>query len=233
MQLFYQPGIPEGVDHLEREESRHCVKVLRKHQYETIDLVDGQGWFYKAQLLNTDPQKTRFEILSKHQEEPLNFEINLAVAPTKRMERMEWLVEKATEIGVNRITFLHCDNSERKDIRLDRLQRKAISAMKQSLKSRLPHIEGMTNFKTFINAEDQGACKYVAHLTDEADHLGKVAPAASSYLVLIGPEGDFSDNELALAKNNHFTEIHLGPARLRTETAALAALISLHIKQDL
>jgi len=233
VQLFYQPGIPDGVDHLEREESRHCVKVLRKHQYETIDLVDGQGWFYKAQLLNTDPQQTRFEILDKHQEEPLNFEINLAVAPTKRMERMEWLVEKATEIGVNRITFLHCDNSERKEIRLDRLQRKAISAMKQSLKAKLPEIEGMTNFKTFIGADHHGAHKYVAHLSPQADHLGKMAPTASSYCVLIGPEGDFSDNELELAKQNHFIGISLGHARLRTETAALAALISLHIRQDL
>ena len=140
MQLFYQPGLPDGINHLDPEESKHCIKVLRKKLNDPIDIVDGEGTFYKALITETNPRQTSFSIIEKKKEEATNYSIHLAVAPTKRLERIEWLVEKATELGVDQISFIECRNSERSSIRLERLRRKAVSAMKQSLKATLPKI---------------------------------------------------------------------------------------------
>jgi len=225
--LFYQPGVPEGIYHLDPEESNHCIKVLRKRQHDSIDIVDGEGTFYKALITETNPRKTLFNIVAQEKEAKKNYTIHLALAPTKRLERIEWLVEKTTELGVDRISFLQCHNSERDRLRLERLKRKAISAMKQSIKATLPRIDDLVAFGDFLSLVDPEVNKLLAHLNDSAKPLLKVATPGASYCVMIGPEGDFSKEELATATDQGFQTVHLGDSRLRTETAALAAVVGL------
>lgn len=229
MQLFYQPGISEGIHFLDPEESRHCIRVLRKQLHDTIDIVDGRGNFYKGQVTETNPKRTGFQIIEQHKETPRDYYIHLAVAPTKRQERMEWLVEKATELGVDHISFIECEHSERTRLRLDRLQRKAIGAMKQSLKATLPVIEDVMKFEEFLSLLGTETNRLLAHLSPTAIPLSKAAKPEASYYVLIGPEGDFSEMELEMAGNAGFQQVTLGESRLRTETAALAALIELRL----
>lgn len=227
MQLFYQPGVPQGVNHLDPEESKHCIKVLRKKLNDPIDIVDGKGTFYKALITETNPRKTPFSIVGQRAEDLKNYSIHLAVAPTKRLERIEWLVEKATELGVDRISFIQCRNSERPRLRLERLQRKAISAMKQSIKATLPRMDELVSFVDFFDSIDPEANKLLAHLSETARPLLTVAMPGASYCVLVGPEGDFSKEEIAMAADHGFQTMHLGNSRLRTETAALAAVVGL------
>lgn len=227
MQLFYQPGVPQGVNHLDPEESKHCIKVLRKKLNDPIDIVDGKGTFYKALITETNPRKTPFSIVGQRAEDLKNYSIHLAVAPTKRLERIEWLVEKATELGVDRISFIHCRNSERHRLRLERLQRKAISAMKQCIKATLPRMDELVSFVDFFDSIDPEANKLLAHLSETARPLLTVAMPGASYCVLVGPEGDFSKEEIAMAADHGFQTMHLGNSRLRTETAALAAVVGL------
>ena len=229
MQLFYQPGIPEGIHYLDPEESRHCIRVLRIKLNDTIDIVDGKGSFYKAQITGTNPRQTRFQVIDQRTENQRNYYIHLAVAPTKRLERMEWLVEKATELGVDRISLIECEHSERTRLRPDRLQRKAVSAMKQSLKAMLPIIYDVVTLPDFLSLVDPETEKFLAHLSQDAIPLSKAAKLGTAYCVLIGPEGDFSKEELQYATAAGFQKVTLGPGRLRTETAALTALIALHI----
>lgn len=228
MQLFYQPGIPQGVHHLDPEESRHCIKVLRKKVNDYIDLVDGQGTFYRGLITETNPMKTQFQIIDQREEPEVTSGIHLAVAPTKRLERMEWLVEKATELGVNRISFVQCHNSERNKLRLDRLERKAISAMKQSLKASLPKLDDLVRFEEFISLLPPETNKLLAHLDDDAIPLPQLVTPGISTCILIGPEGDFSSQEVDRASAAGFKTVTLGPSRLRTETAALAAIVAVH-----
>ena len=223
MQLFYQPAIKHGVHHLDAEESRHCIKVLRKKQHDQIDIVDGKGTFYQAIITDTNPKETHFQIVGEKIETPKAYRIHLAVAPTKRMERMEWMVEKATELGVDQIAFLECHNSERNKLRLDRLQRKAISAMKQSIKATLPTIEAIVPIEEFFMIDAPDAHKLIANLSENAIPLSQAVTPEDSYQILIGPEGDFTPHELTTAGANGFQTVHLGPNRLRTETAAIAA----------
>lgn len=227
MQLFYQPGVPQGVNHLDPEESKHCIKVLRKKLNDPIDIVDGKGTFYKALITEINPRKTPFSIVEQRAEDLKNYSIHLAVAPTKRLERIEWMVEKATELGVDRISFIQCRNSERHRLRLDRLQRKAVSAMKQSIKATLPQIDELVAFEDFFDLVDPEANKLLAHLSESAMPLLKAATPGASYCVLVGPEGDFSKEEIAMAADHGFQTVHLGNSRLRTETAALAAVVGL------
>lgn len=227
MQLFYQPGVPQGVNHRDPEESKHCIKVLRKKLNDPIDIVDGKGTFYKALITETNPRKTPFSIVGQRAEDLKNYSIHLAVAPTKRLERIEWLVEKATELGVDRISFIQCRNSERHRLRLERLQRKAISAMKQSIKATLPRMDELVSFVDFFDSIDPEANKLLAHLSETARPLLTVAMPGASYCVLVGPEGDFSKEEIAMAADHGFQTMHLGNSRLRTETAALAAVVGL------
>ncbi len=233
MQLFFQPGIPEGIHYLDPEESRHCIKVLRRKLNDTIDLVDGKGTFYQAIISETNPRKTAFTIVDQQTEKTGDYRIHLAVAPTKRLERIEWLVEKTTELGVDCISFIECQNSERNRIRLDRLYRKAISAMKQSHKATLPVIQDVITLNEFIEdtsglLNDTDSNKFLAHLSKDSRPLTKLAAPAGSYCVLIGPEGDFSNEEIREAQEAGFQLISLGNSRLRTETAAMTAVAGLH-----
>jgi 16S rRNA (uracil1498-N3)-methyltransferase len=203
--------------------------LLLKKLRDPIGIVDGKGTFYKALITETNPRQTSFNVIEKKKEEANNYSIHLAVAPTKRLERIEWLVEKATELGVDQVSFIACQNSERNSIRLERLQRKAVSAMKQSLKATLPKIDDVIAFKAFFALVDPECTKFLAHLDQRTVPLTKAANPAAKYCVLIGPEGDFSEDEITLATETGFETVQLGTSRLRTETAALAAVIGLHL----
>jgi 16S rRNA (uracil1498-N3)-methyltransferase len=221
--LFYQPLISEGVHHLDAEESKHCVRVLRKAKGDSIRVTDGKGFFYNAVIAKPESQKCTFEIVDKVAEPIRNYFIHIAISPTKNTDRLEWFVEKAVEIGVDKITFVECKNTERPYLKLERLEKVAITAMKQSLKASTPVIEGLIKFPSVIkNANEQN--KLIAFV-DPANpsHLKDLTKPASSYLILIGPEGDFSQQELSQSLDMGFIKVSLGPSRLRTETAGIAA----------
>lgn len=221
--LFYQPLIPEGVHFLDPDESRHCYKVLRKKAGESIHITDGRGTLYDAILTETKPDKCSFKIQSKQTEEAKSFQIHIAIAPTKNPDRTEWFVEKAVEIGVDEISFLLCDKSERAAMKTERIEKLAISAMKQSLKTTLPKINPMGLFKDFI-AQAKADEKYIAFVDHtNPDQLLILVKQKRNYIVLIGPEGDFSKKEIELAVMNHYKKVSLGPSRLRTETAGVVA----------
>lgn len=223
MNLFYQPHIQDGIHYLDPEESRHCYKVLRKKPGDLIQLTDGKGYRYQAKLTDTKSDKCSFTIESKQQEEKRPYTIHIALAPTKNPDRTEWFVEKAIEIGVDELSFLLCDNSERAALKTDRIEKLAISAMKQSLKNSLPKINHMILLKDFITTNST-ASKYIAYVDQtNPDHLLKEAKPKSNYIVLIGPEGDFSKKELELALTQGYKKVSLGPSRLRTETAGVVA----------
>jgi len=227
--LFYQPGIPEGIHHLDREESHHVIRVLRMSEGQNLDLTDGRGFFYVARITKADPKKCEFEIVNKREAPKRNFHIHIAIAPTKNMDRTEWFIEKAIEIGVDQISFLLCKNSERKVINQERIEKIAISAMKQSQQAWFPRLSQMIPFKEIISTQSDQ--KFIAYVDSEnPKHLKDSISSGKKYLVLIGPEGDFSKEELTQAINSGFEKVSLGANRLRTETAGLAAVHILNLK---
>jgi 16S rRNA (uracil1498-N3)-methyltransferase len=221
--LFYQPRIPEGILYLDEDESRHCIKVLRRKKGDTLHITDGCGIFYNARITSEDISKCTFEITSTIKDSQRDFKVRIAISPTKNADRIEWFIEKAVELGVDSITLIDCKHTERTHIKLDRLLKVAVSAMKQSVKARLPKIDSLTHVDAFIkSATSEG--KFIAYV-DAANpvHLKDAAKANQDCIVLIGPEGDFSVDELQLALENGFQKVSLGASRLRTETAGLAA----------
>ncbi|HKI89115.1 MAG TPA: 16S rRNA (uracil(1498)-N(3))-methyltransferase [Draconibacterium sp.] len=224
MQLFYVPTISGAEVVLNETESKHVVRVLRLTEGTTVELVDGKGGFYAAEITDANPKKCKLNITKIEKEfGKKDFRLHMAVAPTKNIDRFEWFLEKATEIGVDEITPLLCDHSERKVIKYDRLEKILVSAMKQSLKAYLPRLNELTPFNDFI-AKANHQYKFIAHCYEgKKPHLKDLIAAHSDTLVLIGPEGDFSLEEVELAKTNGFMEVSLGNARLRTETAAVVA----------
>lgn len=223
MNLFYQPNISEGIHYLDEEESRHCVKVLRRNAGDLIHVTDGKGFFYDAVITKPDFRKCDFSIQQTIREDSRNYQIHIAIAPTKNADRIEWFIEKATEFGIDRITLIECDNSERTFLKTDRLRKLAVSAMKQSLKATLPVIEDLVPFSTQLLAAKE-AGKFIAYVdSNNPVHLQNVGLKGDSNIVLIGPEGDFSEREVRQAVDAGFTKVSLGKSRLRTETAAIAA----------
>ena len=221
MNLFYQPEISNGTLHLDSEESRHAVKVFRYKNGDEINVTDGLGSFYTATLVDANSKKCSFKIIDKVNSTTNSFYIHIAIAPTKNIDRLEWFIEKAIEIGVDEISLIICSNSERKIVKTERLQKKAISAMKQSLKSTLPKINEQQSFKNFVKGV-QHIEKYIAYVDfKNSDLLKNIALANSNYCLCIGPEGDFSTEELQLAINADFKKVSLGNSRLRTETAGI------------
>ena len=228
-QLFYAPDIiAEPV--LPEDESGHCIRVLRLKEGERITITDGKGFLYYAILENTHPKHCRVNITERLPQSPLwDYKIHIAVAPTKNIDRMEWFVEKATEIGINTITNLRCQHSERREIKLQRLNKIAVSAMKQSQKTILPQINEITDFNKFISQKFDGH-KMIAHCIEDKKQLIKdIYKPNGNALILIGPEGDFSDEEINVAISAGFIPVTLGKSRLRTETAALAACHTIHV----
>lgn len=233
---FYSPEI-QSTGQLPEDESSHCVRVLRMKSGDEIQTVDGRGNAYRCSIVDANPRKVSVEILSVIEEpENWNGHLTLAVAPTKNADRMEWLVEKAVEMGVDRIVLLKCDRSERKVMRLDRLKKIMVSAMKQSLKARLPELEGPVPFERFMN-ETSGAngIKVMGYCDDMVPRrdFGKVYSAGNDLTVLIGPEGDFSPEEVQKAFDSGYAAVTFGKSRLRTETAALYAVTAFHVINNL
>ena len=229
MQIFYTPDIAFRAE-LPEEEAGHCIRVLRLTEGDEILLTDGKGMFYKAAISRAHPKHCEVDILESWQQPALwNFKLHIAVAPTKNMDRMEWFAEKATEIGIDAITCLNCRFSERKEVKPARLEKILVSAMKQSQKATLPVLTGMTDFCTFVTQPFDGR-KFIAHC-EEGDKklLKQLYQPGENALVLIGPEGDFSPEEIELALKNGFLPISLGESRLRTETAALVACHTIHV----
>ena len=228
MYLFYTPDI-ETSHFLSEEESAHCVRVLRYEKGDEILLTDGRGSTYHARITNPHPRHCEFEIISQEkQEKTHNIYLHVAIAPTKNIERIEWMVEKCTEIGVDEITPLLCRFSERKNLRNDRLKKIILSAAKQSLTPYLPKLNELTDFATLMQQYSKGKYenmdKYIAHCyKDEKCELKDALQRGRDVLILIGPEGDFSEQEVELAIAQGFVPVGLGRSRLRTETAGVVA----------
>lgn len=227
--LFFQPGIAQGISFLTPEESKHCLKVLRKKQGDTITLTDGAGYFYEALITETSGQ-CGFAIQRKWPEQPKNYHIHLAISPTKNPDRIEWMVEKCVELGIDHITFLNCKNTERKSIKNDRIQKIVLSAMKQSFRATFPALNPLTDFYEFLRTDLAATAKFIAYVDlQNPEHLMSVAKPGQRYLVLVGPEGDFTPDELGAALDSGYKKISLGNHRLRTETAGLAACHMLNL----
>ena len=227
---FYAPDIANNPI-LPESDSQHCVRVLRMKEGDNLEVVDSKGFRYLCRLIDAHSKHAHVEIIRKEELQlPWKNRITVAVAPTKHLDRMEWMVEKLTEIGVNRIVPLLCRYSERKELKVERLEKIAVSAMKQSLKATLPIISPMTPIKEFIKS-DESTQKFIAYCdpTIERQLLSKQYEANADTTILIGPEGDFSIDEIKLAIETGYAPISLGENRLRTETAAVVACDTCHI----
>lgn len=229
MHVFYTPDIQTS-NELPEEEAQHCTRVLRLNTGDEITLTDGKGHFYKAEITAATNKRCLVAIRETIVQEPAwNCHLHIAMAPTKNMDRNEWFAEKATEIGFDELTFLNCRFSERKVIKNERIEKILISAIKQSLKARLPILNDMTDFDRFIARDFKGQ-KFIAHCYEgEKPLLKNVLKPGEDVLVLIGPEGDFSEEEVSKAIERGFIPISLGKSRLRTETAALVACHTLNL----
>lgn len=233
---FYVPGADKQAE-LPQEEASHALRVLRLQAGDELFLMDGEGVFYRAEVTMASNKHCLYRILETiSQEKTWNGHIHLAMAPTKMMERVEWFAEKATEIGIDELSFLNCQFSERRQLRQDRVEKIVISAMKQSRKAWKPIVNEMVSFKKFVQQERKG-CKFIAHCYEEIekkdlfDELSNINDETDEEMtVLIGPEGDFSIDEVQLALDNGYESISLGQSRLRTETAALSAVMMLQLK---
>ncbi|WP_395626403.1 16S rRNA (uracil(1498)-N(3))-methyltransferase [Daejeonella sp.] len=229
MHIFYTPDIISNTLILSEEESKHCIKVLRLDTGSLLHLVDGIGGFYDALIEDPHPKRTKLKIVKKIENfGKRNHYLHIALAPTKNIERIEWFLEKATEIGIDEITPIICDRSERKEIKTERLNKVITSAVKQSIKAFHPKLNEPIRFNDLIS-KTTNAQKFIAHCMDS----GKVAIKEQlipkgNYLVVIGPEGDFTFQELEVAITNNFIPLSLGDSRLRTETAALEACFEIN-----
>ncbi|NCE72025.1 16S rRNA (uracil(1498)-N(3))-methyltransferase [Odoribacter sp. Z80] len=229
MYLFYAPDIEGDYYTLNAEESRHCIRVLRFTEGESVSLVDGKGNWYNAVVERPELKGCGVRVTEKienHGQRP--FHLHLAVAPTKNIDRTEWMLEKCTEMGIDEITLLHTAHSERKVVKDERLEKVLVSAMKQSLKAYLPRLNPMVDFRQMVT-EECSAQKFIAHCCPgEKKRLDEVYQPGRDAVILIGPEGDFSTEEVALAEANGFIAISLGTSRLRTETAGIVACHSIN-----
>ena len=225
MQLFYNPEITEETTQFSfpKEESKHIVKVLRKKIGDIMHITNGNGWLFKAEIIQDSIKKCVAEVKTKQLQEKPKSHLHLAVAPTKMNDRYEWFLEKATEIGVQEITPIICDHSERKFIKHDRFEKILQSAMKQSLSSYLPKLNQAISLKDFLKQDFKDEL-FIAHCEEtNKKSLKQVLKQNQNTTILIGPEGDFSSKEIEAAIKSKFTPVTLGKTRLRTETAAIVA----------
>lgn len=229
MHVFYTPDIATNPE-LPEEEAGHCLRVLRLTIGDEVMLTDGKGSFYKAVISAAGGKRCQVKVTEVlPQEKGWNGWLHIAMAPTKNMDRTEWFVEKATEIGLDELTFLNCRYSERKVIKNERIEKILVSAVKQSLKATLPVLNSMTDFNAFLSCNRSGQ-KFIAHCYEgEKPLLKDLLQPGEDALILIGPEGDFSEEEVARAVQAGFRPVSLGKSRLRTETAALVAVHTLNL----
>ena len=228
MQLFYAPEITLPRYTLSEEESKHCIRVLRMGCGDELHITDGRGTMYRCKIVDDNVKRCMVEVIDQQNEfEKLPYELTIGVAPTKNIDRLEWFLEKATEVGISAVYPLLCEHSERKEIKHDREERVITSAVKQSLKAYHPTLHPMTPFRQLAAMPFDGD-KYIAHCNSEfgeREYLGRLIKKGGNTLILIGPEGDFSPEEINFALQNGFKAISLGKERLRTETAALVATV--------
>lgn len=225
MQLFFNPNIDENTESFsfDKEESRHIIKVLRKKDSDILHVTNGFGLLFETQITLASDNKCTVEVLSITNAEKPKFHLHLAVAPTKMNDRFEWFLEKATEIGIQEITPIFCDRSERKVINRDRFEKIILSAMKQCNETFLPKLNEAISFKEFVKQQKNGL-QLIAHCEEtDKKSLKEVLKPNEDVTILIGPEGDFSEKEIALALENNYKPVTLGNTRLRTETAAVVA----------
>ena len=230
MHLFYTPEISSHIYTLEEQESKHCIRVLRLTKGDIIHLTDGKGNLFESKIIQDNPKKCIVEVTDVQKDVgKRDFKLHIAVAPTKNIARTEWFAEKATEIGIEEITPVICDHSERKIVKTERLNKVITAAMKQSLKACHPKLNETVRFKDFIGSNPEGQ-RFIAYISDKYNEtLKDLYTPGSDVTILIGPEGDFSQREVELAIESGFKPISLGKSRLRTETAALVACHSVEI----
>lgn len=234
MQLFYQKDLHESTSEFsfDKEESRHIVKVLRKNIGDTLDITNGEGYLFKAEIIVADIKNCVCKINEIIKKGDKKYHLHMVVAPTKMNDRYEWFLEKAVEIGVDEITPVICEHSERKIVKKERFEKIIQSAMKQSLQYHLPRLNDAISFNDFIKKEHSGQL-FIAHCDDQERHtLKRRIMADHDAIVLIGPEGDFSKNEISAALNHGFNAVSLGNNRLRTETAAIVACHTIALAND-
>ena len=235
MQLFYCPEINNSPYTLPEEESKHCIKVLRKNIGDKINIINGNGSLYECSIIELTKKSCTVEIISQKDNFGKNpYNLHIAIAPTKNNDRIEWFLEKSTEMGINTISFVGCDHSERDSVKIERLDKVLVSAIKQSIKAYKPILNPITKLDKFLAQRFDTDQLYIAHCDNETERIELkeiVDPSnQKEVVVLIGPEGDFSKREINLALSKGFKPVSFGNSRLRTETAALYATAVVNIK---
>lgn len=231
MNIFYAPGILNEDYILPQEESNHCIRALRLRMGELIYLIDGKGGFYRAEIIEADPSKTGFKILeSQYNYHQRKYYLQVCISPVKNNSRFEWFVEKATEIGVDEIIPVYCERTERSRLNTERLNKIAVSAAKQSINPCVPSIGNIKNFSEHIIKPFRGI-RFIAHCDTQRNRsaLKDLKPDQNRIQVFIGPEGDFTEQEISQARKQNLHELSLGTNRLRTETAGLAVCFNLNL----
>ncbi len=236
MQLFYNPHLTELTENFtfDREESKHIVKVLRKREGDILYVTNGLGFLFEAEITIGMDTKCHVKIISAKKQKPMDYQLHLVVAPTKMNDRYEWFLEKVTEIGVTTITPIICDRSEKKHVKSDRFEKIIQSAAKQSLQSYFPKLNEAVSFKDFLKSNTNIGTLLIAHCEESnKKSLKEMIKKGNEITLLIGPEGDFSENEIKLAIEKGYLPVTLGETRLRTETAAIVGCHSVaFVNQD-
>ena len=231
MQIFYAPDIVNDIYILDEKESRHSVRVLRMKKGDQVSLIDGKGNLYEGLITDPDPKGCSIKILNvKERFEKRNYSLHIAISPLKNPDRFEWFIEKSVEIGTDEITPLICRNTEKQNIKKERILNLIISAMKQSLKASMTKLNDPAGFNDFIR-KGEGGKLIIAHCNNiyTRNSIKDIYNKGEDAVILIGPEGDFSDEEILAATERGYHPVHLGPSRLRTETAGVAACHSIYL----
>jgi 16S rRNA (uracil1498-N3)-methyltransferase len=230
MQIFYAPDISDNTHALDETESKHLIRVLRMVKGGEVKLIDGKGNLFTGKIKDPDQRRCIIEITGVVRDfEKRNYRLHIAISPLKNPERFEWFIEKSVEIGIDEITPILCRNTEKSGIKIQRINNLIISAMKQSLKATKTVFNEPCHFTDILNRNSE-KIRMIAHCDSSKSRHGisEVCPKNESLLILIGPEGDFSSEEVDMAISNNFIPVHLGPSRLRTETAGIAACHSVY-----
>lgn len=224
MNVFYLPTAQLGIISFPEEESKHIVKVLRMKEGDCFCVTDGKGSMFDAELVDAHPKRATANLTNQRNGYDIrDFKLSIAIAPTKLNERTEWFLEKATEIGIDEVKLFASYHSERRVANVERFKKIVVAAMKQSVKSKMPVVEDIVTFEKLVKQDFDGQ-KFIAWIDDDVkEQLCDLYKKSENVMVLIGPEGDFSKEEVQLAKDNGFVPVSLGEARLRTETAAVVA----------
>ena len=233
MELFYSNKIDNNIITLDPSESKHCLKVLRKSIGDIISIVDGKGTLFKGKIITNGNKQCEIKVQESIKDyNKRDYYVHIAISPIKNHNRIEWFIEKSIEIGVDEISFIDCSRTIRKKINIDRLNKTAISAMKQTLKAKLPKINSIVKLNDFV-VKNNNSNKFICHLEDETPKtifdFDKKNKFKDSSCIMIGPEGDFTNDEISFSKENRFSFLSLGESRLRTETAGVIACHLLNI----